>query len=308
MTAPSEAAWARTTESIERVLEVYRFGGDGPAGILIEVPHGATERMHYDAVAARLASPLPAGLEQFFHVNTDFGAPELALRVASTVTTAPRKARTRGVVVVRALVPRTFVDFNREIGQAANAGMTPGLPPYITSGADRDLLFSLYQQYHGAVSKLYREVCDAGGVGVALHTYAPRSVEVAVDADIVSALHAAYRPEAYRAWALRPAIDFITRDADENDLSPTGLVAALRDAYAGLGLETGENTTYHLHPATMGYRYAARYPGQVLCVEYRRDLLGAPWRPFSPAAVGPRKVDRFAKPLAAALSRTLARR
>ena len=62
----------------------------------------------------------------------------------------------------------------------------------------------------------------------------------------------------------------------------------------------------------MGYRYSAAYPGQVLCVEFRRDLLGAPWRPFAPSRVGPRKVARLARPLAdglaAALSRTAAAR
>ncbi len=308
MRTPSDDSPVRAAESIARVLEVYRFGADGPAGLLIEVPHGATERAHFDAVAARLESPLPAGLEQFFHVNTDFAAPEVALRVAVLVAGASRKARTRGVVVVRALVPRTFIDFNRGIGDGAQAGMTPGLPPYITATADRELLLSLYQQYHGAVARAYREVCDAGGLALALHSYAPRSVDVAVDADIVAALRAAYRPAVYSTWELRPAVDCITRDADGRDLSPPGMVAALRGAYGELGLDTGDNATYHLHPATMGYRYAENFPGQVLCVEVRRDLLGAPWRPFSPSAVGPRKVARFARPLAAILARALAGR
>jgi predicted N-formylglutamate amidohydrolase len=215
------------------------------------------------------------------------------------------------VVVVRALVPRTFVDLNRDLGEQAVPGMTPGLPPYVTATADRELLFSLYQQYHGAVSKLYEEVCGAAGergIALALHTFAPRSVEVEVNADIVAALRAAYRPGIYPSWALRPGVDFITRDATENDLSPPGLVASLREAYGALGIDTGENATYHLHPATMGYRYAAAYPGRVLCMEVRRDLLGAPWRPFSPSAAGPRKVARLARPLAAALSRALAAR
>ena len=308
MAAPSKAPLARTADSVEGVVDVYRCGAEGPAGLLLEVPHGATERTHYDAVAARLESPLPAGLEQFFHVNTDFGAPELGLRVAALVTGAPRKARTRGVVVIRALVPRTFIDFNREIGETAPEGMTPGLPPYITAAADRELLSSLYQQYHAAVSRAYREVCDGGGMAVAVHTYAPRSVDVAVDAEIVAALRAAYRPAVYPTWKLRPAVDCITRDAGGRDLSPPGLVAALRAAYMELGLDSGDNATYHLHPATMGYRFAVTYPGQVLGVEYRRDLLGAPWKPFSPSAVGPRKVARLAAPLAALLSRAIAAR
>lgn len=305
-----------TETTLAGVCEVHRFGcRDGePARLLIELPHGATERAHFDAVAARLQSPLPARLEQFFHVNTDFGVPELAARVAGLLPTGKRKDRTRGVVVVRALVPRTFIDFNRVIGEADSApstpGMTPGLPPYITAAADRHLLFSLYQQYHATVAELYRETCDGGrggGLALALHSYAPRSVEVEVDADIVKALRAAYRPAVYSAWTLRPGVDFITRDGEGRDLSPPGLAARLRAAYSGLGLETGENAAYHLHAASMGYRYSAAHPGQVLCVEFRRDLLGAPWRPFTPSRVGPRKVARLARPLAGALAAALSR-
>ena len=291
------------------VCEALRFDcrAGEPPGLLIELPHGATERAHYDAVASQLQSPLPARLEQFFHVNTDFGVPELAARVAALLTNGTRKARTRGVVVVRALVPRTFIDLNREIGEGATAGMTPGLPPYITAAPDQQLLISLYQQYHATVERLYRETCGAtGGLAVALHSYAPRSVAVEVDADIVTALRAAYRPAVYSSWALRPAVDFITRDGEGRDLSPSDLVPALQAVYARIGLGTGDNATYHLHPATMGYRYALAYPGQVLCVEFRRDLLGAPWQPFAPSPVGPRKVARLARPLAEVFARRLA--
>ncbi len=312
--APSESeSPTRAAESVPGVCEVLRFGDTGPAGLLIELPHGATERAHYDAIAGQLQTPLPARLEQFFHANTDFGVPELALEVAARVTSGMRKARTRGVVVVRALVPRTFIDLNREIAAAGPAavqpGMTPGLPPYITAPADQRRLLSSYQLYHATVAKLYRETCSAdagGGLAVTLHSYAPRSVEVVVDADIVTALRAAYRPEAYGGWTQRPGVDFITQDAEGRDLAPPGLVPELRAAYGRLSLETGENATYHLHPATMGYRYSAAYPGQVLCLEVRRDLLGAPWRPFRPSPVGPRKVGRLAAPLAAALTRRLA--
>ncbi len=304
---------ARASESIAGVCEVHRFGrrAGEPARLLIELPHGATARAHYNAVAARLESPLPARLEQFFHVNTDFGVPELALEVAARVEGLARKARTIGVVVVRALMPRTFIDLNREIAEGAQAGMTPGLPPYITAAADQRLLISLYQQYHATVARLYQETCSGdggGGLAVALHSFAPRSVEVAVDTDIVTALSEAYRPEAYARWTQRPGVDFITQDAAGRDLSPPGLVPALRDAYSALGLETGENATYHLHPATMGFRYAASHPGRVLCIEFRRDLLGVPWGPFAPSPVGTRKVARLARPLAEVLAARLAAR
>lgn len=311
METPDRLPSACKVQSIDGVCDVFRFGGSGPASLLIELPHGATERAHFDAVAARLESPLPARLEQFFHVNTDFGAPELAFEVAARLTGSARKASGTGVVVVRALVPRTFIDFNRVIGDGAQAGMTPGLQPYITAAADRDLLLSLYQQYHATVARLYRETCGAG-LAVTLHSYSPRSVEVEVDADIVTALRAAYRPAVYGSWALRPAVDFITRDGEGRDLSPPGLAAQLQAAYTGLGLDAGENTAYHLHAASMGFRYSAAHPGRVLCAEFRRDLLGAPWRPFAPSRVGARKIGRLAGPLtktlAGAISRTAAAR
>ncbi|MEO7795347.1 MAG: hypothetical protein ABIV06_11300, partial [Thermoanaerobaculia bacterium] len=99
-----------SAESLPGVCEIHRFGPAGaPANLLIELPHGATERRHYDAVAALLQSPLPESLEQFFHVNTDFGVPEMAFEIAARWTGAARKAHTMGVVVVRALVPRTFI-------------------------------------------------------------------------------------------------------------------------------------------------------------------------------------------------------
>jgi hypothetical protein len=118
-------------------------------------------------------------------------------------------------------------------------------------------------------------------------------------------LRAAYRPRAFSQWPLRPAVDFITADADGTNLSPAPLVADLEGRYAALGLDVGENATYHLHPATMGHRFASTWPGRVLCIEYRRDLLGAPWRPFRPSTTSARKISRLARPLAAALGKAL---
>ena len=81
--------------------------------------------------------------------------------------------------------------------------MTPASRRTSPPRADQQLLLSLYQQYHAAVARLYRETCGGGGgLALALHSYAPRSVEVAVDADIVTALRAAYRPAVYGRWAL----------------------------------------------------------------------------------------------------------
>ena len=60
-------------------------------------------------------------------------------------------------------------------------------------------------------------------------------------------------------------------------------------------IESGRNATYTLHPATQGLLLSRRHPGRVLCLEARRDLLGAPWQPFAPTRVGPRKALRLAR-------------
>src|SRR5262245_41489222 len=84
-------------------------------GLVIEVPHGATRAAHFDALRAELAGPFADDLRDFFFVNTDVGAPETALEIARRVVAAD-SART--VLVIRCLVPRTFVDCNRIVDAA----------------------------------------------------------------------------------------------------------------------------------------------------------------------------------------------
>ena len=286
-----------------QVAEVADFGPAARAlDLLIEVPHGATERRHFDAVAARLAGPLPAGLEAFFHVNTDEGAPELALALAR------RLAGDWRVRVVRALIPRTLIDVNRVVGGEVAAGMTAGLPPYLRGAADRELLLGLHARYTDLAETAYRDTCGGGGLALALHTYAPRAVEIEVDDDIVGALRAAYRPEVYGRWRERPEIDLITRTPEGEDLAPRALVEDLRESLRAAGHETAENEAYTLHPASTGHRHARRWPGRVLCVEVRRDLLGDPWVPFEESRIGAAAAERLAAPIAAALDRALRRR
>ena len=282
------------------VAAVESVGGraGGRDDLLIEIPHGATERRHFDALAARLEGPLPAGLAAFFHVNTDEGAPELAAAIASGLAGAFR------VRVIRALVPRTLVDLNRVIG-GAEEGMTAGLPAYLRSARDRALLLDLHARYTALAERAYAEVCGAGGLALALHTYAPRAVEVEVDDDVVAALRDAYRPEALSRWRQRPEIDLITTTPAGEDLSPPGLASGLRHALEGAGFAVAENESYPLHPASMGFRHARAWPGRVLCVEVRRDLLGAPWSPFEESEIGAGEVARVAAPFSAALALAL---
>ena len=302
------AAMPAPTPSLDglETQAVTRFGrAGGPADLLIDLPHGATERLHYDRLRARLSGTLPAGLEAFFFVNTDIGVPEVAVAIGERL--AQRRPEL-AVDVLRCLLPRTFVDCNRRLDGERPEGMTAGLPDYLRAPADRALLATLFRRYVVEAERLHGEVCGAGGLALALHSYAPRSVDVPVDDDIVASLRRAYRPEIYATWPERPEVDLITETLEGEPLAPTGLVEEVARRYAALGYSVGRNATYRLHPATMGFVHSRRYPGQILCLELRRDRLAAPFRPFAPSPIGPRKVARLARPLADALLTELDRR
>lgn len=274
--------------------------------LLIEIPHGATRTRDYVALRLRLAGALPPQLEHFFYVNTDIGAPECAERIAGLLAAAGH-----GVLVLRCSVPRTFIDCNRVVAGVPGAmidGMTPARASYIREPLDAALLEDLHRQYHALVDRAYARVCGRGGLGLQLHSYAPRSIGVdRVDDDIVSALHAAYEPTIYATWPERPAVDLICA-GPEGLLADPALIADLRARYAAIDIAAEENATYRLHPATMGYHYARSYPAQVLCVELNRDLLADPFVPFGESPISPAKVARMSQPIADALQSSLDRR
>ncbi len=275
---------------------------DAPADWLIEIPHGATRRAHFEALAPQLKSALPDGLIDFFFVNTDAGAPELAFALAERLVAARPTAKVR---ILTALVPRTFIDFNRVIDLDAAAykagGVTPGVAPYITDPDDLALLRGLHRVYAEITAEAFEQVCGAGGFGVMLHTYAPRSVDVAVDADIVRSLRHAYTPEVEPTWPLRPEVDLIARDLDGHLMADAARVDAVVSAMRDADLDALISHTYPMHPSTLAYRHAARFPASTLCVEVRRDLVADPFTPFDEMNIGAAKVARITAPLAAGL-------
>jgi hypothetical protein len=316
-------------ESIADICEVRSFSGRfhdprRPADLLIEIPHGATRARHFETVERRLKGPLPADLLSFYFVNTDVGAPECAAEIARGVARperVPELPRPRAVanssspsvVIVRSLVPRTFIDCNRDINGAAGdfrrANLTSAVPEYIRDSADVETLAALYSAYQTVAARAYDHVCGNGGLAIQLHTYAPRTVEIGgVGDDVVRKLREAYEPDRYATWRRRPDVDLITETAEGELLAAEGLVDAVKRQYRRIGIDAGENATYRLQPATLGLHHAARFPGRTLCVEINRARLADPFVPFEPMRLGRRKVRTMALPIVSACLETLSSR
>lgn len=295
-------------ESIPHVVEVIVVRGsaakaNAPPDLLVEVPHGATRTQDFTSLQEKLTSPLPDSLIDFFYVNTDAGAFELGEAAARRFVAAEP---TRSVMLLRCQIPRTFIDCNRRIdaspGEFKEGKVTPGLMPWITTPEDRALLRARYDAYVGAVRDAVARMSQNGAM-LLLHSYAPRTVDVEVDASIVANLRRAYQPEVEPTWPLRPEVDVIGRDLEGASFAPAAVVESLRASLAVLGIGMGDSATYPLHPSTLAWDHVMRKPGRALCLEVRRDLLADPFDPFVEMKIGEAKVSRLAGPLAEALRR-----
>ncbi len=275
------------------------------APVLIEVAHGATTTRQYARMLELLQGQYPQSLLDFFLVNTDQGAPELAQELGRQIVDA-NPGRT--VIIAIAEVPRTFIDVNRIPGVTAEAakagGVTPGLMPWVTHPDDVALLTGLHREYHAVVGGLVDQVCGAGGMMLALHTYAPRSVSADIDITIGEQMRKAWSGDVER-WPLRPPIDLIGRDEGEGDDRPwmvdPSVLTRLRREFGILDLEVADAASYHLAGVTMARRYRDLYPEQVICLEVRRDLLTERWLPFAQMTPDSRQLRNIAGALRRAL-------
>lgn len=273
--------------------------------LLLEVPHGATLARHFTALREQMVAPAPADLIDFFFVNTDVGAPELARAIAEQVVAA---APERTALVLTSQLPRTLVDCNRRLDpdarpEASDVGeLTPGLPPWITHPADQRLLLQLHAAYVRVAAAAFAAVCGGGGHALLAHTYAPRSLDVPVDDHIVDHLRAAYAPGRVEQWPLRAEIDLITEDPDGRDLSPPAIARNAARELEAAGHQVEFGGTYKLHPSTQAFEFAERYPGRCLCFEVRRDLLVPEFVPFRELHVDVSKVAAMAGPFARAIT------
>lgn len=301
--------------SVEHVVDVELLRGprtdpDAPPDLLVEVPHGADERHHYDRLRARLKGDLPDDLHEFFHVNTDVAAWALGRATAKALIAA---APQRSVLLLRCVIPRTFVDCNRLAdyrGGSLDAGaLTPGIPSYVRDADDHALLLDLHTRYVATARAAFAAVCGAGGLAFVPHTYGPRSLGIdAVDDDIVTNLRWACAPERHDSWPLRAEVDLLTRDGDRQLFAPAGIEEELMTAFTQAGFTPKANDTYFLHPSTLGHTWSVSYPGRVLTLELRRDLLVEAWTPLQAMRPVPAACERVASLIAPALERALARR
>jgi hypothetical protein len=296
----------RSVPDVCDVALVRGAAARGQPDLLLEVPHGATRAEHYDALRRVLHGDYPEDLRDFFFVNTDVGAPEVALRVAERVVAADPR---RSAAVVRCRIPRTFVDCNRVIDadarpRASAAGeMTPGVHAWVRDPRDLQILLARYGAYRELVSAAYERVCGGGGLGLMVHSYAPRSVDVPVDENIVASLRAAYAPGKADTWPLRPPVDLIVDDPQGRRLASPALVEHARAELTAAGFQVALSEAYGLSPASLAHQLALRHAGRTLCLELRRDLLVRAFTPFQEMDADPAKVDRVAAALAAAVLR-----
>ncbi|MFO1010409.1 MAG: N-formylglutamate amidohydrolase [Planctomycetota bacterium] len=295
--------------SVPDVADVEFLCGTRSSGapdLLLEVPHGATRSDDFSRLASTLVGAYPDDLRDFFFVNTDVGAPEVARRVAERYVAAEPE---RAAVVIRCRIPRTFVDCNRVIDAAtkpaasAAGEMTPGLHAWVRDPRDRERLLALYASYRALVTSAFERVCGRGGRALMVHSYAPRSVDVPVDDRIVEHLRAAYAPDKVGTWPLRSEVDLILDAPDGARYASEELAEGAASAFAAAGFAVARNGAYALHPSTLAHAFAREFPGRTLCLELRRDLLVREFTPFAEMRGEPSKVDRVAAPLAEAAVR-----
>jgi hypothetical protein len=300
--------------SIESVAHVEVMNGadadtNAPFDLLIEVPHGADERTHYDALFARMKSALPKDLQVFFHVNTDIGAWDYGRKVAELVLAAAPRTR---ALLIRCLVPRTFVDTNRTLvarDDLAKGGLTGATPPYITDPADHALLNTLHTEYVNLIDAAYASICGAGGMALSPHTYGPYLLPIErIDEHIVDALRAAHEPAMVSTLKVRAEIDLLTDTKEGERLADPVLTDAIAQNLEGAGFQVARNASYCLLPGSQTHRQSVRYPGRVFCLEARRDLLVETYAPLDAMHIDPNEIERLAQPIAVAIHGWLARR
>ena len=210
-------------------------------------------------------------------------------------------------MILRCLVPRTFIDCNRVLDVDSElvhaAGLTGAVPGYVT-GKDLQTLRGMHSAYtRAARAGLRVESAALAARPLIFHTYAPRSVNITrIDAGIVRALREAYSPERYTTWPVRPDVDIISEADDDVPLAPRGIVESIRRHYAerwDRGDRERVVSTSSRNAGPSATRSDMRH--RVLCIEISRARLADPFAPFEEMTIGADNVTRMTAPIAAAL-------
>jgi len=291
------------------VLRGSKAKSDAPPDFLVEVPHGADAQHHYDTHRKKLEGLLPDELDVFFHMNTDVGAWPYGRATAERLLEIDPR---RTALLMRALIPRTFIDCNRPAdhkgGRLDEGQLTAGIPSYVRDTQDIAHLRTIHRQYVDMAREAYALVCGRGGLALSPHTYGPRTLGIqSVDDQIVQSIRWAVDPVRVDTWPERTHVDLLTRDNDGVCYAPEGIEGELLDAFTRAGYETKANDTYNLHPATLGFVWSTEHPGKVLCLEVRRDLLVKSWSWTSETEADDAKCAKIADVLAPAIARHLDR-
>ena len=93
-------------------------------------------------------------------------------------------------------------------------------------------------------------------------------------------------------------MDLLTRDGDKRELSPPGVEARLLADFKAAGFDAKANDTYYVHESSLAYTWSVTYPGQLICLEVRRDILVPQWLPFEETIADDAKVARVVDVLA----------
>lgn len=214
--------------------------------------------------------------------------------------------------MLRCRVPRTLIDCNRRLeaseAETAAGGVTPGLPSYVENPGDRVFLRGLHQSYVAVAEAAWTEVCGRGGFALVPHTYGPHTLPIdRIEHDIVERLRAAHQPEVLRTCPLRPEVDLLLHDMDGRLWAPDDAEELLVEAFSLAGFLAQTGTTYRLHPSTMAWQFATRFPQRSLCLEVRRDLLVERWLPFQEKVVDIAAIERVADALTGSVVKWMAR-
>lgn len=277
-----------------------------PPDVFIELPHGATEQGHLDVAKAWTRQYPGPRHDLFFYANTDQGSPEFAAYFAARITDPSLGLKPMKVLILRALLPRTILDPNRiwaADDDAEAAGLTRGVPNWLTHPEDLAQLRRRYNQYQEQAGRGYASVCGNGGWAFNLHTYGPISVNPEPHEYVVDALERAYHPNTIANYSRRPTIQLITTPPDGANLSDPKLVAAIHNQYDRAGIDISENDPFSLHPATTAHHHAQTWRGRVLTIEISREALAEPFDIFTLMTISPEKVKAMTEPLVQGFAR-----